>query len=241
MDPFRLAVFASGGGTNLGALLERFPPGQPCEVALVVSDREGAGALQRARAAGVPHAVVRPQDFPSAAAFGERLLELVREHRVDLVVLAGFLRKIPDNVVAAYSRRIVNIHPALLPRFGGRGMHGMRVHATVLAAGETESGASVHFVDEEYDHGSVIAQARVPVRPSDTPEALAERVLAVEHRLLPRVVELIARGKVRVDTAGGVHLEEQLHLEDDLGQGPEAAPEGSVPLDDAPPLKEERT
>ena len=208
LTPFRIAVFASGEGSNLGQLLARFPSGSAREVALVVSDRPGVRALERASAAGVPSEVVRPEEFRSPAEFGERLIEVLRLHRIDLVVLAGFMRKVPINVVTAYPNRIVNIHPALLPRFGGRGMYGTRVHAAVLAAGEMESGASVHFVDPEYDHGPVIAQARVPVLPNDTVGSLAERVLAAEHRLLPRVVELIASGKVRIAEDGAVSVKE---------------------------------
>lgn len=194
--PFRIAVFASGEGSNLGALLERFPPGGRIEVALVLSNRRGARAFERARAADVPAEVVRPETFDSAQSYGDRLLALLRDHAIDAVVLAGFLKKIPPNVIAAYPDRIVNIHPALLPRFGGPGMYGARVHEAVLAAGERESGASVHLVDAEYDRGPIIAQERIPVLPDDTPETLAKRVLAVEHRLLPDVVERLARGEL---------------------------------------------
>lgn len=204
---FRIAVLASGGGSNLAALLDRFPPRSAREVALVVSDRKGAGAVERARAAGVPAEIVRPGDFGSAESYGERLLELLREHRIDLVVLAGFLRKVPANVVDAFPLRIVNVHPALLPAFGGEGMYGLRVHTAVLEAGEPESGASVHFVNAEYDRGPVIAQAHVPVLADDTPESLAARVLVEEHRLLPRVVELIAEGRVHLDPDGRVRIE----------------------------------
>jgi phosphoribosylglycinamide formyltransferase-1 len=201
---FRIAVFASGGGSNLGALLERFPPGNEREVALVVSDRTDAGALARAGAARVPTRVVRPRDFATPEEYGLQLVRLLRDNEIDLIVLAGFLRKVPAAVVEAFPLRIVNVHPALLPRFGGEGMYGERVHAAVLAAGERESGASVHFVDAEYDRGPVIAQARVPVRPDDTPASLARRVLEEEHRLLPEVVGLIASGRVSVAADGTV-------------------------------------
>jgi len=205
----RIGVFASGGGSNLGALLERFPPGGDPEIALVVSDRPGAGALKRARVAGVAAAVVRPSDFTTPEDYGIELLEILRRHGIGLVVLAGFLKRVPRNVVKAYPWRILNVHPALLPRFGGPGMYGERVHAAVLAAGERESGASVHFVDTEYDHGPVVAQARVPVLPDDTPDSLARRVLEQEHRLLPEVVELVARGRVRVAADGSVNILEE--------------------------------
>jgi phosphoribosylglycinamide formyltransferase-1 len=202
----RIAVLASGGGSNLGALLQRFPPGGTRAVALVVSDREQAGALERARKAGVPSLVLTPRDFATPEDYGRRLLDVLREHRTDLIVLAGFLRRVPANVVDAYPWRILNVHPALLPRFGGPGMYGERVHAAVLASGEAWSGASVHFVDAEYDRGPVIAEARVPVLQGDTPESLAQRVLAQEHRLLPEVVDLVAAGRVQVDAAGAVRI-----------------------------------
>ncbi len=183
----RVAVCASGGGSNLQALLDALPEGAPARVVLVLSDRGDAGALERARRAGVPAEVLAdPRDAT------EWLTRLGRRE-VDLVVLAGFLKLVPAPVVAAFPGRIVNIHPALLPRHGGPGMYGRRVHAAVLAAGDAESGATVHLVDEEYDHGAPLAQARVPVRPDDTPETLAARVLAAEHRLLPAVVLAAAR------------------------------------------------
>ena len=192
-----MGVFASGEGSNLAALLERFPLGADPEVALVLSDRPSATALQRARSAGVPAHVEAPRgDRPDA--WGQRLLGRLADARVDLVVLAGFLRKVPPEVVTAYTGRMINVHPALLPDFGGPGMHGRRVHEAVLAAGVPESGASVHFVDEEYDRGPVIARRRVPVEPGDTPETLARRVLEVEHELLPDVVAALAAGRVRL-------------------------------------------
>lgn len=183
----RVAVCVSGGGSNLQALLDALPAGAPAEVALVLSDRADAGGLDRARRAGIPAEVFADPRDPT-----EWLTRLGRRD-TDLVVLAGFLKLVPAPVVAAYRGRIVNIHPALLPRHGGPGMYGRRVHAAVLAAGDAESGATVHLVDEEYDHGAPLGQVRVPVRPDDTPEALAARVLEAEHRLLPAVVLAAAR------------------------------------------------
>ena len=183
----RVAVCVSGGGSNLQALLDALPEGAPARVVLVLSDRPDAGGLARARRAGVPAEVFTDPRDPT-----EWLTRLGRRD-VDLVVLAGFLKLVPAPVVAAWRGRIVNIHPALLPRHGGPGMFGRRVHAAVLAAGDAESGATVHLVDEEYDHGAALAQARVPVHPDDTPETLAARVLAAEHALLPAVVHAAAR------------------------------------------------
>ncbi len=183
MSRARVAVFASGGGTNLQALLDRSRAAAArYRVALVVSDRSGAGALDRARAAGVP-AVVVPVAGEDPAVVAASLLSGLAAHRIDLIALAGYLRLVPAAVVDRYRGRIVNVHPAPLPRFGGAGMYGMRVHEAVLGAGIPVSGPTVHLVDEEYDRGRVLAHEEVPVRPDDTPESLAERVLAVEHRL----------------------------------------------------------
>ena len=183
----RVAVCVSGGGSNLQALLDALPEKAPARVVLVLSDRADAGALDRARRGGVPAEVLADWRDPT-----EWLTRLGRRD-VDLVVLAGYLRLVPAPVVAAWRGRMLNIHPALLPRHGGPGMYGRRVHAAVLEAGDTESGPTVHLVDEEYDRGPVLAQARVPVRAGDTPETLAARVLEAEHRLLPAVVLAAAR------------------------------------------------
>jgi phosphoribosylglycinamide formyltransferase-1 len=178
----RVAVAASGRGSNLEALLRALGADAPARVVLVLSDRSDAGALSRARALGVSAEVL---DDPSSP---DEWLERLERHRVDLLVLAGYLKLVPPDVVSRYRDRIVNVHPALLPAFGGPGMYGRRVHEAVLASGARESGATVHLVDEVYDHGAVLAQGRVPVLPGDTAETLAARVLTVEHRLLPAVV-----------------------------------------------------
>jgi phosphoribosylglycinamide formyltransferase/phosphoribosylglycinamide formyltransferase-1 len=185
--PMRLAVAVSGRGSNLDALLAACRRDPVADVVLVLSDRAGAGGLERARAAGVPAAVLAD---PSDAS---EWLALLEEHRIDLVVLAGYLKLVPAGVIARYRGRIVNVHPALLPAFGGPGMYGHRVHQAVLASGAAESGATVHLVDEAYDRGAVLAQARVPVLPGDDPDRLAARVLEAEHRLLPAVVLAAAR------------------------------------------------
>ncbi len=188
----RLAVAISGRGSNLAALLAALPagggsgaggavPGGPAEVALVLSNRAAPG-LELARERGIPALVLAdPAD-------AREWLDALAAHRVDLVVLAGYLKLVPAKVIERYRGRIINIHPALLPAFGGPGMYGRRVHEAVLRSGAAVSGASVHLVDEVYDRGRVLAQARVPVLPGDTPDKLAARVLGVEHRLLPAVV-----------------------------------------------------
>jgi len=184
---YRVAVALSGRGSNLAALLGALGPGAPAKVVLVLSNKSEAGGLALARAHGIPTAVLA--DPSDAVAWTATL----QTHHVDLVVLAGYLKRVPPAVVAEYRGRIINIHPALLPRHGGPGMYGERVHRAVLAAGDQESGVTVHLVTEEYDEGAVLAQARVPVLPGDTAEQLEERVLAVEHRLLPEAVTRAAR------------------------------------------------
>jgi formyltetrahydrofolate-dependent phosphoribosylglycinamide formyltransferase len=178
----RIAVAISGRGSNLEALLHALGPAAPAQIVLVVSDRAESAGLDLARSRKIPAQVLRdPAD-------GAAWLELLQRHETDLLVLAGYLSLVPAPVISAYRGRILNVHPALLPAFGGKGMYGLRVHEAVLASGARESGATVHLVDEMYDHGRVLAQVRVPVLPGDTPQGLATRVLEVEHRLLPAVV-----------------------------------------------------
>jgi phosphoribosylglycinamide formyltransferase 1 len=183
--PVRVAVLVSGGGTNLQALLDALRDSPIARVARVISNRPDAGALERARSAGVPTTVLRDADDPAelhSALAGAQM-----------VVLAGYLKLVHASVVARFRGRMINIHPALLPDFGGPGMYGRRVHESVLASGAKESGATVHFVDEEFDRGAVIAQEKVPIEPGDTADTLAARVLEAEHRLLPKVVLDLAR------------------------------------------------
>ena len=219
----RVAVLASGAGSDLQSLLDAEARGAlGAHVALVVSHRAGAGALTRAAAAGVPGATVAADGQDA-----EQLLALLARHAVELVVLAGWLKRVPGAVVRAFRDRMLNIHPALLPEFGGPGMYGRRVHEAVLASGARLSGATVHVVDEQYDHGPVVAQWPVPVRPGDAPEDLAARVLAVEHRLLPAVVRCVSRrGAVPrwpERPAGAPVARLPGFLDDVLARGPAAA------------------
>ena len=183
--PVRVAVLVSGGGTNLQALLDALHESPIARVTRVISNRPDAGALARARRAGVPTTVLRDANDPAElqAALGD----------AQLVVLAGYLKLVHAAVVARFRGRMINIHPALLPAFGGPGMYGRRVHEAVLASGVKESGATVHLVDEEFDRGEIIGQEKVRVEPGDTPDALAARVLESEHRLLPIMVLELAR------------------------------------------------
>lgn len=196
----RLAVFASGGGTNLQALIDHFNTRQEggrstvARVALVISDREDAGALERARRAGIDTVVINVAGRPIDYVARETLASL-ESADIDLIALAGYLKLVPPAVVRHFRNRILNIHPALLPSFGGKGMFGIRVHRAVLASGATVSGPTVHLVDERYDEGRIIAQWPVPVLHGDTPETLAQRVLSVEHQLFPVAIEALARAR----------------------------------------------
>lgn len=187
--PSRLAVLASGRGSNLQAIIEHFDNlarERVAKVVLVASNRPDSPALVRAATASIDIAHFNSADD------GSELGALLKSFRIDLVVLAGYLKRIPPKVIREYSGRIVNIHPALLPAFGGEGMYGARVHEAVIASGARESGVTVHLVDDEYDRGPIVAQWRMPVNPSDTAESLASRVLNIEHVVYPRAVEMVA-------------------------------------------------
>jgi phosphoribosylglycinamide formyltransferase 1 len=199
-SPARIAVLASGGGSNLQSLIDRFngAPSSVARVDLVIGSRAGIGALQRAESADVPGIVMDTAAMnPPAAA--DAMLAALNDHAIDLVVLAGYLKLIPQQVVARYHGRMINIHPALLPAFGGRGMYGLKLHEAVLRSGSRVTGATVHLVDDRYDEGKILAQWPVPVLPDDTPERLAERVLRVEHLLLPVAVEILLEQRRRSD------------------------------------------
>ncbi len=183
----RIAVLASGGGSNLQAIHDYFSSkgeARSADVVVVISDRSGAYALERARSNGIETLVVPHTEH------GE-LDESLASRKIDLVVLAGYLRLLPATVIERFRHRIVNIHPGPLPRFGGAGMYGERVHAAVIESGVRETAVTVHLVDEQYDNGAILAQWAVPVLDGDTPESLSRRVVAVEHVMYPRVIELV--------------------------------------------------
>jgi phosphoribosylglycinamide formyltransferase-1 len=211
----RIAVLASGRGSNLQALIDAAADARlPASVVGVFSDRPGAGALERARSAGIPATALRPRDYPTRAEYDEALFSQVDSVQPDLIVCAGYMRLLSDPAVQARHGRMINIHPSLLPAF--KGLH---THQQALDAGAVEHGASVHFVTPELDGGPVIAQARVPVHPGDDADCLAQRVLAREHGLLLATVDLLIRGRVRLDgtqvTFDGHALAEPLQLDAD--------------------------
>ncbi len=183
--PVQLAVFASGTGSNAQKLIEYFGRSAVARVALVVCNKPDAGVLTIAQQAGIPTLLIEKDRFFR----GDGYLPLLLQKGIGFVVLAGFLWKVPETLTAAFPRRIVNIHPALLPKFGGKGMYGQYVHEAVLQAGEVETGITIHYVDEHYDNGDIIFQAACPIVAGDTPETIAQRIHQLEHLHYPRVVE----------------------------------------------------
>lgn len=186
----RIAIFASGTGTNAARIIERFAGHTTVQVALIVSNKPQAGVLSIAADHHIDTLLMEREQFFK----GDGYVALLQEKKIDWIILAGFLWKIPDTLLRHYKGHMVNIHPALLPAFGGKGMYGNRVHEAVLAAKVSESGITIHYVDEEYDHGATVFQAHCPVLPNDTADTLAARIHALEHQHYPRVIEeLICR------------------------------------------------
>lgn len=182
-----IVVFASGSGSNFQAIIDSIGKGEiKAQISGLIASRPGIGAIDRAISHNIPHYVL--SDEGSDTSFSEVLISKLNEWNPDLIVLAGFLKKVPDEVIEAYRNKIINIHPSLLPKFGGKGFYGMNVHKAVVDAGETESGCTVHFVNEHYDKGDIIRQKSVTVSDDDTPETLAQKVLKEEHKLLPNVI-----------------------------------------------------
>ena len=190
IKPANLAIFLSGKGSNFASILSAITNGSlNAKVVVVISNNSAAGGLVIASKNGIPTEVLVRENFASGEDFGTTMLNVLKRHECDFIALAGYMRKIPSVVIRAFPKRIVNIHPALLPKFGGKGMYGHHVHEAVIAAGETESGATVHFVDEIYDNGDVIGQKSIPINSDETPESLANRVLEVEHQLYPEILQ----------------------------------------------------
>ena len=197
---YRLGVLASGGGTNLQAILDRSASGRlPAHVGVVIGNNSRSGALARARRAGIPACHLSGRTHPQPGALDRAITDTLGSHGVDLVVLAGYMKKLGPVTLENFKDRIINMHPALLPAFGGRGMFGDRVHEAVVRSGADVSGATVHLVDGDYDTGPVILQRSVRVAPEETPESLARKVLAVEHELFSEVIGLFAEGRISVD------------------------------------------
>jgi phosphoribosylglycinamide formyltransferase-1 len=186
---FRIAVFASGAGSNAQALINYFKDSNIATVALIVCNKRGAGAISIAEKENIPLLFIEKESFFQGNAY----LPFLQEEGIGFIALAGFLWKIPQSLIDAYPRRIVNLHPALLPKYGGKGMYGHFVHEAVINAGEVETGITIHFVDEQYDNGDIIFQTACPVLPGDGPEDIAGRIHRLEHLHYPRVVEEVLK------------------------------------------------
>lgn len=200
----RIAVLASGNGTNFQAILDACRSGEiDGEIVALITNKRHAYAITRARQAGVEVIVMEPEKFKSRTLYCAKMAKALLERNVELVCLAGYLLKLEPCMVRAFPNRILNIHPALLPKYGGKGMYGRHVHDAVIKSGEAESGCTVHLVNEIYDEGPIIAQGKVAVDPSDTPESLAEKIHPVEHRLYVQVVRDVCAGKLDLDGLKG--------------------------------------
>lgn len=197
----KIAVCVSGGGTNLQAIMDAVSDGtiQNTEIVVVISNKKDAYALERASKAGIEAEYISPKDFTDREAFADAMLDTLEKHEVDLVVLAGYLVIVPKKMIKKYHNRIINIHPSLIPAHCGMGYYGLKVHESVLAAGNKVTGATVHFVDEEADHGPILLQKAVEVLEGDTPEVLQKRVMEqAEWKILPQAIDLIGAGKVSI-------------------------------------------
>lgn len=193
----RLAVLISGGGTDLQSIIDEHKKGNiNCEIALVISNRKSAYGLERAKQAGIPTACIKDQ---------KELLKKLQDEKIDFIVLAGYLAILQEDLIKAYPNKIINIHPSLIPSFCGPGMYGLHVHEAVLAKGVKVSGATVHFVSEEVDGGSIIYQEAVSIADLDTAEAIQKRVLEIEHKILPMVVRYYCEDRIRIEK-GRVHI-----------------------------------
>lgn len=204
----KIAVCVSGGGTNLQAIIDAIDSGEihNTEIAVVISNNKNAYALERAAKAGIEGICISPKDYDTREAFNQAFLDKLNSYSVDLVVLAGFLVVIPQEMIAQYRNRIINIHPSLIPSFCGTGYYGLKVHEGALARGVKVTGATCHFVDEGTDTGPIILQKAVDIKEGDTPEILQRRVMEqAEWIIMPKAIDLIARGKVSV-VDGKVHI-----------------------------------
>ncbi|MDZ7724670.1 MAG: phosphoribosylglycinamide formyltransferase [candidate division KSB1 bacterium] len=198
--PLRITALGSGRGSNIDSVYDAIQSGQlDAEIVGVISNNSTCGVMSKARDRGIQALHVSGKTCPNAREFEQRMLQILTDLNTELVVLAGYMKKVPTAVIQKYQNRILNIHPALLPAFGGKGLYGRHVHQAVLDYGAKVSGATVHLVDVEYDTGPPVVQECVPVYSDDTPDSLAARVLEVEHRILPRAVRLFAEKRIEID------------------------------------------
>lgn len=193
----RIAVFASGGGTDFQSIIDANEMGKFCEISLLIASKDGIGAIERAKKHGIKTAVFAKKDYPDLEILYSKLTELLTAEKVDYIVLAGWLKIIPESFIKKFENRIINIHPSLIPAFCGAGYYGLKVHQAVLEYGAKVSGCTVHFVNEIPDGGAIIAQHAVNVEDGDTPESLQARILEEEHKLLPYCVKKLCEGKIQ--------------------------------------------
>jgi phosphoribosylglycinamide formyltransferase-1 len=199
MRKLNLAVLCSGGGTNLQSLIDATEKGElSAEIKIVISNNSNAFALERARKHNIPALHLSHKQFTTPEEFDKRLLEVLNENQIEMIILAGYMKMLSPAIIRAYKNRILNIHPALLPHFGGPGMYGIHVHEAVIKSGVKITGVTVHIVDEVYDHGAIVMQKPVEVKDEDTPEILAERVLKVEHDTYKKAIQLFAEGRIEI-------------------------------------------
>jgi len=199
MPKLFIGFMASHGGSNMQAIIDAIKVGKiDAEAACLISNNSKSGAMERAAKEGIPHYHISGKTHPDPEQHDKAIIDTFHKHNVNIIVLAGYMRKVNPRIIKEWEGRVLNIHPALLPKFGGKGMWGMHVHEAVIAAGEKESGPTVHIVDEHFDHGRILAQLKVPVHPDDTPETLAARVLEKEHQLYPLVLAQISEGLIEL-------------------------------------------
>ncbi len=203
----KLAVFVSGSGSNMLAIHRAIVDEKiDAEISLVISNTKKSKALEKAETRGIENLVLNPKSFDAASKYEEKLLSVLHEYQIDAIILAGYLKRIPPIVVDRYSERILNIHPSLLPAFGGHGFYGMKVHEAAIARGVKWSGVTIHLVTSEYDEGPIVLQQPVEVMDSDTPAELAARILDTEHKLFPKAVALLVENRLSI-SAGKVQIE----------------------------------
>lgn len=200
MKKLNIAFFASHGGSNFQSIVENIQSGEiKANASLLITNNSDCFAIQRAINLNIPYVHISSLLFDTAEKFQSQLLAILKEYKIDLIVLAGYMRKIPLSIIKQYPNRILNIHPALLPKFGGQGMYGMNVHNAVFDAKEKETGATVHLVNEEYDQGKILKQQKILIDKDDTPETIAEKVLQIEHKLYSQTIKEIANNMIKLD------------------------------------------
>lgn len=199
MKTLKVGVLVSGNGTNLQAIIDKSETGEiPAKVAVVISNKEDAYALQRAAKHSIPNFVIKPREFPDRRSYEQKMIDVLKIHEVELVVLAGFMKILSPHFIGAFRNKIINIHPSLIPAFCGKEFYGMRVHQAVIDYGVKITGATVHFVDENIDAGPIIIQKAVEVKDNDTAETIALKVHQIEHQILPEAIRLFAEGKIKI-------------------------------------------